>query len=222
MFAEKVTFPSGGLLLEGILSYQEEEACEKMLVLFPPHPKLGGDMANNVIKGIGEHLATEGFVTLRFNYRGVGGSENPSPGISLYDFWDNLDKENDYREIVQDGFAAVRYAKTLAGAKKMFLAGYSFGARLMEEVASETETEAMAAISLPLRYYDFSKLAGLSAKKLLIWGEKDFTADLAAIHKFVKMARTPKKMAIIKGQDHFFRGYEPYLSQLVKNAFEML
>jgi hypothetical protein len=217
MFAERVTFPSDSLLLEGMLNYQEEKPCRKALILFSPHPKLGGDMDNNVIKGIGEHLAGAGFVTFRFNYRGVGRSESTSPKVSLYDFWDALDKGNDYGEIVQDGLAAARYAKGLAGVKKVFMAGYSFGARVMEEIAAGTETEGAVAISSPLRFHDFSKLANLSAKKLLIWGEKDFTASGSAIEAFVKVVRPPKEVAIIKNQDHFFRGHERDLSKLIED-----
>ena len=216
MFAERVTFPSGSLLLEGVLNYQEDKACRNALILFSPHPKLGGDMDNNVIKGIGENLAEAGLVTLRFNYRGIGRSESSSPGVSLYDFWDGLDKNSDYREIIQDGFAAFRFTKGLAGIKKVFMVGYSFGAKIMEEVAAETDTEAVAAISLPLRFHDFSKFANLSAKKLLIWGEKDFTASEAEIAMFVKIVRPPQEMVMIKNQDHFFRGHERDLSKLIE------
>jgi uncharacterized protein len=220
MFAERVTFPSGSLRLQGVLNYQEEKACQKALILFSPHPKLGGDMDNNVIKGIGENLARAGFVTFRFNYRGVGRSQRSTPEVSLHDFWDTLDKSNDYQEIVQEGFAAVRYAKGLAGVKKVFMAGYSFGTRIMEEIAAGTETEGLVAISLPLRFHDFSKFANLSAKKLLIWGEKDFTASGAAIEAFVKTVRPPKEIAIIKDQDHFFRGYERDLSKLIEDILK--
>lgn len=220
MFVEKVTFPSGNLLLEGVLNYQEEKACQKVLIIFSPHPKLGGDMDNNVIKGIGENLAEADCVTFRFNYRGIGRSESASPEVSLYDFWDTLDKSNDYEEIVQDGFAAVRYATGLAGVKKVFMAGYSFGVKIMEEIAAETETEGVVAISLPLRFHDFSKFANLSAKKLLIWGEKDFTASGAAIEAFAKIVRPPQEIAIIKNQDHFFRGYERDLSKLIEDILK--
>lgn len=220
MFVEKVTFPSGSLLLEGVLHYQEDRVCQKAHLLFSPHPKLGGDMDNNVIKGIGENLDGGGVVTLRFNYRGVGGSESASPEVSLYDFWDALDESKDYQEIVRDGFAALQYLKGLAGVKKVFLAGYSFGAKIMEEIAAGTETEGMVAISLPLRFHDFSKFANLSAKKLLIWGEKDFTAGEAEIEAYMKIVRPPKEMVIIKNQDHFFRGYERDLSQLIEDIFK--
>ncbi len=218
MFMERVTFPSEGLLLEGILNYQEEKPCRKALILFSPHPKLGGDMDNNVIKGIGENLAEAGFVTFRFNYRGVGKSESASPEVSLYDFWDALDERDDYREIVEDGFAAARYARGLAGVKAVFMAGYSFGARVMEEIAEGAETEGAVAISPPLRFHDFSKLAILSAKKLLIWGEKDFTASGSAIKAYVNVVRPPKEVAIIKDQDHFFRGYERDLSKVIEDS----
>jgi len=76
MIEEHVNFNSDGLKLEGVLSYDENAVNPPSMLLCPPHPHLGGDMENNVITALCKVLAEKGFVTLRFNYRGVGHSES--------------------------------------------------------------------------------------------------------------------------------------------------
>ncbi len=61
--------------VEGIITYDEEVHNPLPLILCPPHPHLGGDMENNVIATLANVLAERPFVSLRFNYRGVGNSE---------------------------------------------------------------------------------------------------------------------------------------------------
>ncbi len=59
--AGELAYPAGG----------EQAAC----LLVNPHPYMGGTMDNNLIGAMSEALAGAGFVTLRFNYRGVQGSD---------------------------------------------------------------------------------------------------------------------------------------------------
>ncbi|OGL39227.1 MAG: hypothetical protein A3C43_07785 [Candidatus Schekmanbacteria bacterium RIFCSPHIGHO2_02_FULL_38_11] len=219
MFSEKIKFSSSGLTLEGILDYNEKGSSENLLILFSPHPKLGGDMMNNVLCGIAEYLAKENFFVFRFNYRGVGESEKLEPEVTLYDYWERLDSSNDYSEIFKDSFSVLENARKIVEAEKIFMAGYSFGARVLEELALKTEIKALAGISLPLGRYDFQGLAALPLKKLFVWGEKDFAAGSDEIDSFSKTVMPPKKIAIIKNQDHFFRGYEKALAEMIGRFF---
>ena len=47
---------------------------EKGVVICHPHSLMGGSMYNNVVEAIQEAFAAENYSTLRFNFRGVGGS----------------------------------------------------------------------------------------------------------------------------------------------------
>ena len=72
MIEECVHFCAGDLKLEGILTYQEDFSATPAILLCSPHPNLGGDIDNNVVTGLAKVSADMGFMSLRFNYRGVG------------------------------------------------------------------------------------------------------------------------------------------------------
>jgi len=59
------------------------------VVIAGPHPLLGGNMRNNVVRCLGDGLAEMGFLTLRFDYRGVGRSRGPQGDVTrhLAEFW---------------------------------------------------------------------------------------------------------------------------------------
>ena len=129
MIEEHVHFDSEGLKLEGVLSYDENVLDPPMILLCPPHPHLGGDMENNVITELGKVLAENGFATLRFNYRGVGGSESKLGNIAEeYEYWEEILNNDDCSDAIVDAASAINYLESAVGTKKIFIAGYSFGA----------------------------------------------------------------------------------------------
>ena len=70
-----IKFPANNLNFEGILSMPEDLNNHPSIVMCHPHPQNGGNMDNNVISSTALDLCDVGFVTLRFNFRGVGNSE---------------------------------------------------------------------------------------------------------------------------------------------------
>ena len=101
LVVEQVRFPSGPYRLEGELAYPDDDAPVGAAVVAGPHPLLGGDMHNNVVVGLSEGLAGRGLAVLRFNYRGVGGSEGPAVDVAahLARFWatSHVADEGDFR-----------------------------------------------------------------------------------------------------------------------------
>jgi len=84
---EHITFKSRPGLIEGRLG---REAPDKGVVITHPHPLYGGDMDNPVVKAIAKAFQQKGYTTLRFNFRGVGGSQGSyADGIGEMDdvFW---------------------------------------------------------------------------------------------------------------------------------------
>jgi len=70
---QPVAIPAGaGLALEGALAMPPETLAG--VVVCHPHPLYGGDMDNPVVVRVQEVCAELGLATLRFNFRGVGGS----------------------------------------------------------------------------------------------------------------------------------------------------
>jgi alpha/beta superfamily hydrolase len=105
-----VTIPAeaGQPALEGVWLGEGE----RIAVVAPPHPLMGGELSNPVVQALAMGLGAAGTRSLLFNWRGVGESHGQSSG-------DPEDAERDY-------LAALDLAAR-AGAE-VVAAGYSFGA----------------------------------------------------------------------------------------------
>ena len=71
---------SDGLRLEAILDVPEE--ARGGLVLCHPHPQMGGTMSAPLLVALVDHFVARDWAVLRFNVRGIGGSEGtPATGL---------------------------------------------------------------------------------------------------------------------------------------------
>ena len=70
----RVSFEGASGNLEGILTIPGHTSLCPTVVVCHPHPLMGGNMDNNVVVGVCESLQANGIASLRFNFRGVGGS----------------------------------------------------------------------------------------------------------------------------------------------------
>ena len=114
-----VGFESKKAALEGILTVPEGSSEPyPVLVVCHAHPTLGGNMNNPIISAICTNADKAGMASLRFNFRGVEGSQG--------DFT-NGDAEKD------DLKAALEVARHWPGLDKnrIALVGYSFGAAVI-------------------------------------------------------------------------------------------
>ncbi len=74
----RVTFRCDALEIEGELTLPSRGTAGA--VICHPHPQYGGDMDNPIILTVTRALQQAGFSTLRFNFRGVGGSDGSYGG----------------------------------------------------------------------------------------------------------------------------------------------
>ena len=189
-----VSFPTpDGLQIEGLLS--RGAGGHGSIILCHPHPQYGGDMHNNVVSSLQSALAGVGFSTLRFNFRGVGGSEGS--------YADGSGEEGDVR-------GAVDFIMTEQGADiPLYLVGYSFGAAVgTKSVARDERVGALACISPPIAMYDFSYLTGDRRPKLLVAGDGDFVCPVDALQELFDSLGQPRSLHIVPGADHFWWGME--------------
>jgi alpha/beta superfamily hydrolase len=101
---ETITFLSEEHRIEGRL---KSGNGDKAVVITHPHPLYGGDMDNPVVGAIAKAFQQSGYTTLRFNFRGVGGSQGS--------FADGIGEMDDVR-------AALTYLKE-SGINQLDLAG---------------------------------------------------------------------------------------------------
>ena len=205
MVPRRVVFNAGDLLLEGMLHSTSEEAARGAIVCHP-HPQFGGDMNNNVVVAVARALPEKDFMTLRFNFRGVGASQGVHAGG---------EKEGD------DVLAAIAYLQPMV--TKLFLIGYSFGALVGLRAALQSpEVKGWVAIAPPIGFYDFSYLKTCPKPKLLLAGNEDPFCPALALTALYDTLQEPKSICLIPDTDHFFWGKETILAQEVVSFLKKL
>jgi len=203
----RVSFPSGRLVLEGILAIPEGAGPFPAVIVCHPHPLYGGSMDNNVVYSISETLIQASLASFKFNFRGVGGSQG--------EFGQGTGEQEDVE-------AAIAFISTVkeVDSKRIGLAGYSAGAGFGLPVGfKDDRIRALAAISPPLPMFDFNFLKSCPKPKFLISGSRD---DLIPIDQFLEFCQNlpePKECESIEGADHFWWGYESDLAAKVTAFF---
>ena len=222
MIEERVYFHADNLKLEGVLTYNEDAMPISSILLCSPHPNLGGDMDSNVITSIARISAYMGFVSLRFNYRGVGNSEsNQRDTAENFLYWESTMSGENYGGAVVDTQAALNFLASQAGIQNnTFIAGYSFGAIVVMKIVEKNDSvKAFAAISTPFGKYDLDFLSHCIKPKLFIYTHHDFaTTEGDTLMGFSKIP-LPKTLKLIPESDHFYRQKEDEVSQKVCNFF---
>jgi len=202
-----VRFPSGELFLEGILAIPQGAGPFPAVIVCHPHPLYGGSMDNNVVHSLCETLTQASFISFKFNFRGVGGSQGEfNHGIGE-------------REDVE---AAISFISTVkeVNSGRIGLAGYSAGAGFALPVGSDDKRiEALAAVSPPLTMFDFDFLTGCPKPKLLISGSRDSFTPTDQFLEFCQDLPEPTEYESIEGADHFWWEYEPVLAAKVTAFF---
>ena len=195
---EKITLPSGQYQLEG---YWQAGAGDKGVVVTHPHPLYGGAMNNVVVETVQSAYQQHGYATLRFNFRGVGGSQGS--------FDNGLGEQDDVR-------AAISYVEN-KDVSAIDLAGYSFGAWVNAGVAADscTSIASMLMISPPVGFIEFENVNELSCLKLVVTGSRDDIAPAHQIRDLLPTWNPDAQFEIIDGCDHFYSGHLDRLQSIL-------
>jgi alpha/beta superfamily hydrolase len=203
----RISFSSGGLVLEGILAIPEGAGPFPAVIVCHPHPLYGGSMDNNVVNSLSETLTQASLASFKFNFRGVGGSQG--------EFDQGIGEQEDVE-------AAISFISTVKeiDSKRIGLAGYSAGAGFAFPVGfNDNRIKAMAAVSPPLSMFDFDFLKSCPKPKLLISGSRDELIPIDQLLEFCQNLPEPKECESIEGADHFWWGYESCLAAKVVAFF---
>ena len=183
--------------------FEETEApLRGAAVVCHPLPTHGGTMRNTLVYRMARALRAAGFSTLRFNFRGVEGSDGSFGGKG---------------EEEGDASAALDWLQERVPGKPLWAAGYSFGSRTVASLAmKDARIERLFLLALPVAHYDCSHLAELKVPGLAVFGSGDpfgTSTELAQT-----LGRVPDGLDIheITGADHFFRGRTPLVEDAVR------
>jgi alpha/beta superfamily hydrolase len=207
---QHITFTADGLILEGVFTPPHSQEQAGSLILCHPHPLRGGDMDNNVIRALDSAFAAAGFGVLRFNFRGVGDSQG------RYD--EGIGEQQDVK-----GAVAWLMAQPGIDAHRIFLAGYSFGARVILQVAAGAgQTLGFIAVAPPLLRGEWPSFDTHHGPKLIICGDADRYAPPEVLIPWVERLPEPKRLIILPNVDHFFFGHERWVGQQAVEALQAL
>jgi alpha/beta superfamily hydrolase len=159
-----------------------------------PHPLHGGDMENPVVIRAAEVCQDAGLATLRFNFRGVGGS------TGAHD--EGRGEQDDL------GAAMDHLAGLLPAGSPVAVAGYSFGAAVAGRVALRRAVAGAALIApaLALRALtDLGDLSRFEGPLLIVAGTSDQYCPTDALERLGRTA-TRATVRTVSGADHFFFG----------------
>jgi alpha/beta superfamily hydrolase len=178
------------------------------VVLAHPHPLYGGTLHNPVIFHADRQLNRAGLTTLRFNFRGVEGSDG---------FHD------DGRGEIGDVAAAAGWVRALAPAAPLILVGYSFGSRCVIAHATADRTVAgVVAIGLPVRLWAFEDLPSLNRPLSVVQGTKDEFGSIEEVATVIARAVPAGRIYEVDGASHLFPGRTKEAAERVVEAIEDL
>jgi uncharacterized protein len=209
MTEKSVTFRSGDLTLEGILHLPEDKPVGVGVVCHP-HPLYGGSMYNNVVDAVVDAMGRRNWAALRFNFRGVGGSEGEHSG-----------GEGEAEDVLA-AFDCVT-AEIGLPRERAVVAGYSFGAMATAIAARKLNSvAALLLVALPLRMADLDALVKFKGPILLAAGDADSYCPAADLKRLAEKLGSRAQVRIVEGADHFFGGREDQLTAAISEMFETI
>ncbi|UAW98979.1 alpha/beta fold hydrolase [Halopseudomonas nanhaiensis] len=175
-----------------------------LAVICHPNPVQGGTMHNKVVHTLMRAARDCGATTVRFNFRGVGGSDGQHTGGAGE---------------VDDCLAVVQWAqKELGGQLPLWLMGFSFGGYVAAAAACRLpDWPAKVALIAPsVVKQDFAALLPFPGDALVVMGERDEVVPPQAVHELLE-GQAGVDMVRFEDTGHFFHGKLTQLKDVVQS-----
>ncbi len=174
------------------------------VVLCHPHPQFGGTLDNKVVQTLSRAFLQLGYRTVRFNFRGVGGSAGQ---------WDNGRGE------VDDALAVIDAERAAHPGLPLALGGFSFGGYVAAQAASRLQAGAPVErlVLVGPATSRFAMPATVAPDTVVIHGETDDVVPLAATLDWARPQVLP--VIVLPGVGHFFHGQLPLLKAQVVQSW---
>lgn len=205
---ERVYIPGPRGRLAGELSYPHDKTARAAVLIANPHPLMGGAVGNNVVERLALDLPAYGYVTLRFDYGGVGksGGEPVDVAKNMRPFWETGTSPADPGMAEEIGYASAwlgsQFDLPQAGI------GYSFGAYALVS-SSADRLAALVLISPTVARHDFSSFKADGRPTMVIYSDDDFATPIEVIHQWLDSLDPPARRCLLTSGEHFYRGMEP-------------
>lgn len=178
------------------------------VVFAHPLPTHGGTMHTKAVFQGTKGLVRARCAVLRFNFRGVGGSEGAFDG--------GEGEKGDFTAALD--FMAARYPGV-----PLWAAGFSFGSWVaLETGAVDPRVTALIGIAPPVTRpgYDFSNTRQSTKAKFFVQGEADDICPLEDMWRFYGALPEPKELVVIDGADHLFDGHTTEVGEALEDLLK--
>jgi len=194
---ETLTFTtSDGVLLEGDVATPQAEPTAAV-VLAHPHPQMGGDRTSLVTSELFRAVPEAGLLTVRFDFRGAGGSKGEHGG--------GVDER-------QDVTAALDLAADRVPGLPLVVAGWSFGADVSLSVVDE-RLSGWFVVAPPLRWGSYDAAEDPRPKLLAVPEHDQFAPPDVVRDKTEDWANAT--VEVVSGADHFCTGRTDKVADLL-------
>ena len=172
-------------------------------IICHPHPQQGGSMSNKVVTMLARTLGESGLNVVRFNFRGVGGSEGG------YD-----EGHGEGADLV----AVADWVRAALPGDALWLAGFSFGSYVSIAHARQLAAAALISVAPPVGRWPFDALALPDCPWLIVQGEDDEVVQPQAVYDYVAQLEARPVLIRMPEAGHFFHRKLMDLRGAVRNA----
>ena len=207
---EKIYIKNKDIKLEAEYFQSENSTFQPIVIICHPHPQFGGDMYNNVVSAVFNLLKENLISSLRFNFRGVGGSSG---------------SHTSGKGELSDVKACIDFLINQNNFEKILICGYSYGAAIGCSAVNYLDNViGYCAISFPWDFMGnkYKQLTQTEKPKLFIQGDRDNIADYSKFKHHFDFYLDPKKYVIIEGADHFYWGYEKQAANFMLDFYKSI
>jgi uncharacterized protein len=169
-------------------------------VVCHPHPLYGGTLDNKVVYTLARAFVELGAPSIRFNFRGVGGSAGS---------YDEGSGET------ADTLAVIAYGRERWPGASLWLGGFSFGGAVAVRAAAQAAPEALVTAAPGITRVAMTGVESPACPWLIVQGDADDVIEPGAVLDWARQQTPAPNVHVMPGAGHFFHGRLHELRQIV-------
>ena len=156
-----------------------------------PHPLFGGTLDNKVVWTLARAFQQLGAPTVRFNFRGVGGSAG---------------RYAEGEGETQDLLAVIAWGRGRWPGAALWLGGFSFGGVVALRAAAEAHPERVVLVAPGITKIDVSRVRPPACPWLVVQGDEDEVVPPQTVLAWAQSVTPAPEITLLPGAGHFFHG----------------